>query len=84
MSNDRLLLCQQSIDGRQDVTMWGAAALFGTTTAELGKWVDFNGDPVAAEKLPDRLIQRGRRRGRDTSRRRRQLCDRDVDSLGHP
>lgn len=65
MTTDRILLVQQHMDGRPDMTTQGVAVLFGTTTAELGKWVDLDGDPAAAEKLPHWLIQQGRRRGRE-------------------
>lgn len=58
----RMLLSQQNMDGRPELTTWGTAVLFGTTTAELGKWVNLDGDPSAADKLPAWLIQQGRRR----------------------
>lgn len=53
------------MDGRPEITTWGTAVLFGTTTTELGRWVDVDGDPSAAEKLPAWLIQQGRRRTRE-------------------
>lgn len=61
----KMRLCQQSMDGRPELTTWGTAILFGSTTAELGSWVDLDGDPAAAEKLPAWLIQQGRRRTRE-------------------
>lgn len=66
MTARRMLLCQQHMDdGRPDMTTWGVAVLFGTTTTELGRCVDLDGDPSAAEKLPAWLIQQGRRRSRE-------------------
>lgn len=65
MTVERILLVQQGTDGNPDITTWGVAVLFGTTTAELGRWVDLDGDPSAAEKLPPWLIRQGRRRGRE-------------------
>lgn len=66
MTVNRLLLCQQHMDaGRPETTMWGTAILLGTTFAELGQWVDLDGDDCAAENLPDWLIQQGRRRTRE-------------------
>jgi hypothetical protein len=61
----RLLLAQEHMDGRPEPSLWGTAVLLGTTLAELGKWVDLNGDPAAADKLPAWLIQQGRRRSRE-------------------
>ncbi|MFL0294215.1 hypothetical protein ACJH6J_24690 [Mycobacterium sp. SMC-18] len=60
-----MLLCQQSVDGQPEPTTWGAAVLLGTTTAELGKWADLDGDHVDSDKLPDWLIRQGRRRARE-------------------
>lgn len=60
-----MLLVQQHMDGRPDLTTCGTAILFGTTLAELGKWVDLDGDPSATEKLPAWLIQQGRLRSRE-------------------
>lgn len=60
-----MLLVQQHMDGRPEMTTWGTAVLFGTTTAELAKWVDLEGDPAAADKLPAWLIQQGRRRSQE-------------------
>ncbi|MGV0740324.1 hypothetical protein ABQF35_28595 [Mycobacterium syngnathidarum] len=65
MTARRMLLGQQNMDGRPEMTTWGVAVLFGTTTTELGKWVDLDGDPAAADKLPAWLIQQGRRRTRE-------------------
>ncbi len=65
MTNHRMLLTQQNMDGRPEMTTWGTAVLFGTTTSELGKWVDLDGDECAADKLPGWLIQQGRRRSRE-------------------
>lgn len=53
------------MDGRPQMTTWGTAVLFGTTTTKLGRWADLDGDPSAAEKLPAWLIQQGRRRTRE-------------------
>ena len=62
----RLLLVQQHIDdGRPMPTTWGTAILLGATVAELGRWVDLDGDECAADKLPGWLIQQGRRRSRE-------------------
>lgn len=58
----RLRLVAEHMDGRPEMTTWGAAVLFGTTTAELGKWVDLGGDAAAADKLPAWLMEQGRRR----------------------
>lgn len=60
-----MLLCQQHMDGHPDLTTWGTAVLFGTTTAELGEWVDLDSDPAAADKLPGWLIQQGQRRSKE-------------------
>jgi hypothetical protein len=65
MTAHRMLLSQQNMDGRPQLTTWGTAVLFGTTTSELDEWVDLDGDPSAAEKLPAWLIQQGRRRTRE-------------------
>lgn len=62
MTARRMLLCQESMHGLPDIATCGVAVLFGTTTAELGKWADLDGDRGASDKLPDWLIQQGRRR----------------------
>ncbi|WP_458316192.1 hypothetical protein [Mycolicibacterium brisbanense] len=36
----RVLLSQQNMDGRPELMTWGTAILFGSTTAELSRWVD--------------------------------------------